>query len=1317
MTSLETVPLSSENFPFDFSLPTQTQQIPEIVTFPAITPIERIDHIDLLNFKSFSNTHFVGPFLLNTTIVGPNGSGKSNIIDAICFVLGISVSSLRSSHLKDLIHKSLANKPITKKQMKSQIEKPEILTSVTLSLNLINGETLELKRTIDSNYKSQVFINDDEFHWVHYTKFLHMCNIVTNPASFLILQSETYNIIEKSPKELIEYFEKMCGSFELKEKYSELKNNMESMQNEIKENTIALSSMKTERKKLRQQIQYTEEYKKLVDELETLENQIYGLNFLKFDVVLSRKSKEFQEKTQILEDSRKSQEKERLEKQKKALYYKKKRDEHKKLEDKQAKKKKELAENRMELSKITEESNYSSKLLAAKELSLRKIEEEFLLMKGNLDKLNLRESEILKELQNCEKELEVDENNQDSAKFKKNFNEYLQFQKEAEVKLQPLKLEMQKLLNHEKKLLEKIEELKKKQEDLEASISNSNLKSKEVAINIETSQQNIAELAQSQKQLTTSYDTLNKKLHNTTEKREKLLQLKGKKEGLLSEAQYLINSMHDLKEKNELFYEFRTIKGFREDISTLISPLRPEFDLPLRIALGAALDYIVVDSMEVAKQINTILREKGLQKDVLILENIPAVKRKINANLIGNHGLLAENTISFRREIPKMEETIAFLLQGKIICETSKQAETIKSNFLKKKSDMPKEIITYDGVIIRQGVITSYGNLERMKEGKKFSKLLDQKSMELKINKEQEIEKIKLELKKNEEEIKDYNTNQEEKELRKIEIKLQENKAKLALAENELKGFAENKKSVEQQMKSLEDNLRKLMVEKAKIEKELNKLREEIKENEKTFTKEQNTIYKPLYQKLKISDISEIKGKDYEQLDRIYEKKLSFTKALESIRLEIKNNKANVLENNIKNLKSSLENEANAYENAQKNFKKLEKNSLEINKDLDSIKEELNQLQNLLNLEENEEAKNLSILQQLESDLSQKEREIREIEVSIHQNLNKKLQLHEELKIKSFTLPLLDHPSKYELEFSQIESKLFPTTSRSQRKPKIHLDYDSLNMGKLLKELIVSNMEIEDEKDEEKIEEILKVLEIKSVEKKIEEMENDVKNKSDKIEEYTSNLMQNSYSNVFNEKIAKYDTKIKDLIKQQDVLLEKEKKVSEEFEGNKKTRNEKFMGFFEEVKKIVDEIYKNLTKSDKTYDVGGSALLYLENQNDPFNGGIIYSPTPPNKRYVFDSEQLSGGEKTMGGLALIFALNIAAKTRFMIFDETDAFLDFENSQKFTEFIKEVSEKAEIQILVVSHKKNIYENCQSLIGVTYSGKFNTSQAFSLDLRIK
>lgn len=1316
MASLETVGFSSENYPFDFSLP--SQDLPESVTYPSVSPISHIHHLDILNFKSFSGSHFIGPFLRNSTIVGPNGSGKSNIIDAICFVFGISVASLRSTSLKDLVNKDMVNKtaPLTKKQLKSQVEKQEILTSVTLYLELVNGEMLELKRTIDNSFKSQVFINDDYFHWIHYSRFLQMCNILTNPASFLILQSETYNIIEKNPKELLDYFEKMCGSFELKEKYSELKKNLDSLQEEIKENTIALSSFKTEKKKLKQQIQYSEEYKKLVDELETLENQIYGLNFLKFDLVLSRKSKEYQEKSNILDESRKSQEKERLEKQKKALDYKKKRDELKKLEEKQARKKKELSENRIELSKTIEESSYSSKLLTAKELSLKKLEEEYALIKNNHERLINQEAELLKDLQQCEKDLEIDENNQGiSGKYKKNFNEYLQFQKEAEVKLQPLKLEIQKLRNYEKKLIEKLTENKKKQETFESTLSNSGLKLKEIILTITNNQQQISEISGSQKELTILYDNLSKKLHNTSEKRNKLLQLKEKKEILLSDAQYLINSMHDLKEKNELFYELRTIKGFREDISTLISPLRPEFDLPLRIALGAALNYIVVDTVEVAKQINTVLREKGVQRDVLILENIPKTKRELNANLIGNYGLLAENTISFRREIQHMDEAIAFLLQGKIICENEKQAETIKNSFQKKKAIMPKEIITYDGFVIRQGVITSYGNIDRLKEGgRRFTKLLDQKNMELRMNKEQEIEKIKMELKKNEEDIKEFNTNQEENELRKLEVKLQENKAKLALAENDLKNLNENKKGCEQQIKAIESDLRKSQTEKAKIEKELNSLKEEIKENEKNITNEQNLIYKPLLQKLKISDISEIKGKDYDQLDKIYEKKLALTKSLESLRLELKNNKAQLLENNLKNLKKSLENEANTSETLQKNLQQLESNAKELNMELDFLKEEISKIQNILTSQENEESKNLSILQMLESELSQKDRELGEIEVAISQTMNKKIQLHEELKIKSVQLPLLDNPTKFEFDFTQIESKLFPTTARSQRRQKIHIDYDALKIKKVLREL--SQMELEDEESkEDDIEEILKGLEINNIERKLGEMENDIKIKSDKIEDYTSNMMQNTYSSVFNEKLQKFDSKIKDLIKKQDILLEKEKKISEEFEDSKSTRNEKFIGFFDEVKQITDEIYKNLTKTDKTYDVGGTALLYLENQNDPFSGGIIFSPTPPNKRYVFDSEQLSGGEKTMGGLALLFALNIKAKNKFMIFDETDAYLDFENSQRFIEFVKELAEKAGIQIVVVSHKKNIYENSESLIGVTHSSKFNSSQAFSLDLR--
>jgi chromosome segregation ATPase len=63
--------------------------------------------------------------------------------------------------------------------------------------------------------------------------------------------------------------------------------------------------------------------------------------------------------------------------------------------------------------------------------------------------------------------------------------------------------------------------------------------------------------------------------------------------------------------------------------------------------------------------------------------------------------------------------------------------------------------------------------------------------------------------------------------------------------------------------------------------------------------------------------------------------------------------------------------------------------------------------------------------------------------------------------------------------------------------------------------------------------------------------------------------------------------------------------------------------FFDKVKVNVKECYKVLTEMGTgTY---GRADLYLENSDLPFDNGVYYTPTPPNKRYVYDLEQLSGG--------------------------------------------------------------------------------------------
>lgn len=85
--------------------------------------------------------------------------------------------------------------------------------------------------------------------------------------------------------------------------------------------------------------------------------------------------------------------------------------------------------------------------------------------------------------------------------------------------------------------------------------------------------------------------------------------------------------------------------------------------------------------------------------------------------------------------------------------------------------------------------------------------------------------------------------------------------------------------------------------------------------------------------------------------------------------------------------------------------------------------------------------------------------------------------------------------------------------------------------------------------------------------------------------------------------------------------------------------------------------------------MGGKASLMLEDTIQPFKQGVLYRPCPPNKRALYEVDQLSGGEKTMAALALLFALMETVKAPFVVLDEVDAFLDKENAKILADFVK------------------------------------------------
>ena len=110
---------------------------------------------------------------------------------------------------------------------------------------------------------------------------------------------------------------------------------------------------------------------------------------------------------------------------------------------------------------------------------------------------------------------------------------------------------------------------------------------------------------------------------------------------------------------------------------------------------------------------------------------------------------------------------------------------------------------------------------------------------------------------------------------------------------------------------------------------------------------------------------------------------------------------------------------------------------------------------------------------------------------------------------------------------------------------------------------------------------------------------------------------------------------------------------------------------------------------------GGNAELSLTD-NSYLNAGVKLMARPPGKKNSTLS-QLSGGEKAMTALALVFALFELNPAPFCLLDEVDAPLDDLNTSRFINMVEEMSEK--VQFIFVTHNKISMEKSKHLMGVT------------------
>lgn len=131
-------------------------------------------------------------------------------------------------------------------------------------------------------------------------------------------------------------------------------------------------------------------------------------------------------------------------------------------------------------------------------------------------------------------------------------------------------------------------------------------------------------------------------------------------------------------------------------------------------------------------------------------------------------------------------------------------------------------------------------------------------------------------------------------------------------------------------------------------------------------------------------------------------------------------------------------------------------------------------------------------------------------------------------------------------------------------------------------------------------------------------------------------------------------------------------------------------------KETFDAINESFQKTFPAFFHGGHGELLFTDENDLLNTGVDIVVQPPGKRLQHLS-LLSGGEKSLSGIALLFAILKVKPSPFYVLDEIDAALDDANVRRFSDYLTEYG--TDSQFMVITHRQGTMEAAETMYGVT------------------
>lgn len=777
----------------------------------------RVEELIIDGFKSYATRTVISDWDPQfNAITGLNGSGKSNILDAICFVLGISsMSTVRASNIQDLIYKR-GQAGVTKASVTIVFDNSDKSKS---PIGFTESHKISVTRQIVLGGTSKYLINGHRAPQQSVLQLFQSVQLNINNPNFLIMQGKITKVLNMKPKEILSLIEEAAGTKMFEDRKEKAERTIARKEVKLQENTILLQEeIQPKLDKLKTEKRAFLDFQTIQTDLEKITKVVAAYNYKFFKDASDRNSDNisiYSEKKKKLEDD---------------IHLAMKRLESLKEEvEKIKRQKKEELEKDGTLSKYekaeTNLINDISRMKASEAIVSQNVKE----INNTLKRLQLNHTKLIKDIDDKSKKFEeinssyyVATNNMEHLKkIHKNKSELLSTLSTGITSTGEAEQGYSAQLHHAQ---EEYNELKTTIQTLEKKIQglSKNLSSNDTKL-IQAQKDNEKDLIK-MKSHETKCNKIKKELDNLGFNPNNIKNMKQREVKLKQDLQVLYKNTEYLKRRvSNLEFQYTSpsanfdpssVKGVAAKLFTL---KEHNFDsaTALQVCAGGRLYNIVVDNEKTASQ---LLEHGRLKKRVTIIPLNKIASKRLNSEVLKFAKELAPGKVELALDLIGYEEEVTkameYIFGTSLICKDADTARKVTFN--------PK--IRTKSITLSGDIYDPAGTLSGGSKSNSSSLLLDiqeyKKSTRNIRRLEDELNETLYQIKQEEQLSRNTKVLQTELEMELHRLKLvrnslETNSSAQLIKENEqlkaeIKECVKNKSDAETQMYNLENEIQKI---------------------------------------------------------------------------------------------------------------------------------------------------------------------------------------------------------------------------------------------------------------------------------------------------------------------------------------------------------------------------------------------------------------------------------------------------------------------------------------------------------------------------